>query len=95
MKRMGSEALYFYDCWVIPIICDEYAVDEEQAMRKFIFSETYKILSGKETKLFGASPLVIFDMYKSEVETGNPRNSSYSYFTSQQRLHHGATALQQ
>jgi hypothetical protein len=28
-------------------------------------------------KLFRESPLVIFDMYKKEIETGNPRESSY------------------
>jgi hypothetical protein len=77
MKRVSGEELYFYDSWVIPIICEQYNIDEEQAMRKFIFSETYKMLFNEELKLFRESPLVIFDMYKSEVETGNPRNSSY------------------
>jgi hypothetical protein len=77
MKRVSGEALYFYDSWVIPIICERYGVDEERAMRSFICSDTYKMLSDEEMKLFRESPLVIFDMYKSEVETGNPRNSSY------------------
>jgi len=77
MKRVGGEALYFYDSWVIPIIRDKYGLDEGQAVRKFIFSETYKMLADEEMKLFRESPLVIFDMYKSEAETGNPRNSSY------------------
>ena len=77
MKRVGAEALYFYDNWVIPIICEKYGIGEELAVRRFICSETYKMLSDKEMKLFRESPLVIFDMYRSEVETGNPRNSSY------------------
>jgi hypothetical protein len=77
MKRVNGETLYFFDNWVIPIIREKYRIDEKQAMRKFIFSETYKMLSDEELKLFRESPLVIFDTYKNEVETGNPRNSSY------------------
>jgi hypothetical protein len=77
MKRVNGETLYFFDNWVIPIIREKYRIDEEQAMRRFILSETYKMLSDGELKLFRESPLVIFDMYKNEVETGNPRNSSY------------------
>ncbi|MCL2184067.1 MAG: hypothetical protein FWB85_11440 [Chitinispirillia bacterium] len=77
MKRVSSETLYFYDSWVIPIIRDKYGLDDEQAMRKFISSETYKMLTDEEMKLFRESPLVIFDMYRCDVETGNPRNSSY------------------
>ena len=77
MKRISGEALYFYDSWVIPVIREKYGIDEEQAMRKFIFSETYRMLANEELKLFRESPLVIFDMYKSEIETGNPRYSSY------------------
>jgi len=77
MNRVDGETLYFYDNWVIPIICEKYGMGEEQAMRKFIFSETYRMLSDRDLKLFRESPLVIFDMYRCEVETGNPRNSSY------------------
>jgi hypothetical protein len=77
MKYVDSEMLYFFDSWVIPIICKEYKIGEMRAVRDFIFSETYKMLANEELKLFRESPLVIFDMYKSEVETGNPRNSSY------------------
>jgi hypothetical protein len=72
-----SDYMYFFDHWVVPMISEEYKLDEDQALRMFINSQTYKLLEDKETKLFRESPLVIFDMYKTEHETGDPRNSSY------------------
>jgi hypothetical protein len=77
MKWTKSDYMYFFDRWLIPMIAEEYGFDEEKAMRLFIDSQTYKLLSDEETKLFRESPLVIFDMYKAEYNTGDPRNSSY------------------
>ena len=77
MKRINSDYLYFFDSWVIPKICEVYKTDAETATRNFIFSQTYQMLCDYELKLFRESPLVIFDMYKNEVEKGNPRESSY------------------
>jgi hypothetical protein len=77
MKRISSDMLYFFDSWLIPKISEEYKISEETAMKNFIYSETYNMLSDYSTKLFIESPLVIFDMYKTEKEKGNPRESSY------------------
>jgi len=77
MKRISSDMLYFFDFWLIPKISEEYKISEEMAMKNFIYSETYNMLSDYSTKLFIESPLVIFDMYKAEKEKGNPRESSY------------------
>jgi len=77
MKRISSDMLYFFDSWLIPKISQEYKISEETAMKNFIYSETYNMLSDYSTKLFIESPLVIFDMYKAEKEKGSPRESSY------------------
>ena len=77
MTWTQSDYLFFFDRWLVPMIAEEYAVDEEKALRLFINSQTYKLLTDEETKLFRESPLVIFDLYKTEHETGDPRNSSY------------------
>jgi len=77
MKRISSDMLYFFDSWLIPKISEEYKISEETAMKNFIYSETYNMLSDYSMKLFIESPLVIFDMYKTEKEKGNPRESSY------------------
>ena len=77
MKWTKSDYLFFFDRWLVPMIVEEYEVDEEKALRLFINSQTYEMLADETTKLFRESPLVIFDLYKAEQETGNPRNSSY------------------
>ena len=48
-----------------------------EALRKFFYSETYKMLSNFELEMWDFSPLVIFDMWENEQVTGNPRNSLY------------------
>jgi hypothetical protein len=77
MTWKKSDRMYFFDHWVVPMISERYKFDEEQALRMFINSQTYKLLEDEDTKLFRESPLVIFDLYKAEQETGDPRNSLY------------------
>ncbi|MDR1792751.1 MAG: hypothetical protein LBR36_04845 [Bacteroidales bacterium] len=77
MERVDSNYMFFFDDWVIPMIMEKYKLSEETALRKFIFSETYKMLSQPNLKLYWESPLFIFDMYENEVEKGDPRKSSY------------------
>lgn len=77
MKQTDSDTMFFYDNWIIPVIAEEYGIDESEAVKKFIFSQTYQMLLDEENKLFRESPLVLLDMYKTEQETGNPRLSTY------------------
>ena len=77
MKLPGSDLLYLFDCWVVQCICEHYGMDEDQAIRRFFESETYSMLRDPELKLFRESPLAIFDMFKAETETGDPRQSAY------------------
>ena len=77
MKWAKSDYLFFFDRWLVPMVAEKYGVDEEDAIRLFITSQTYQLLEDETTKLFRESPLVIFDLFKAEYETGDPRNSSY------------------
>ena len=77
MKWTKSDYLFFFDGWLVPMITEEYKIDEEEALRLFINSQTYQLLSDETTKLFRESPLVIFDLFKTEQKTGDPRNSTY------------------
>ena len=77
MKYLNSDIKIFFDSWVIPLIIKEYKISEDEALRSFINSETYQLLLDEDTRLFRESPLFIFDMYKAEKATNNPRNSSY------------------
>jgi hypothetical protein len=77
MKNTDSETLFFYDNWLIPLISEKEGMNEEIALKKFIFSETYKMLADADNKLYWESPLVIWDLYQVEIATGDPRNSTY------------------
>jgi len=77
MKWTKSDYLFFFDRWLVPMIAEEYGLDEEEALRSFINSQTYQLLADEATKLFRESPLLIFDLFKVECKTGDPRNSSY------------------
>ena len=77
MSRPASEIMHLFDTWVIPMIMQEYSLDEYRAIRSFFASLTYRMLEQEELKLWWESPLVIFDLYKSEQQTGDPRNSTY------------------
>ena len=77
MNKPASEMLYLLDAWVIPMIQKEYSLDEHKAIRSYFNSETYRMLEQEELKLWGESPLLIFDLYKCEQQTGNPRSSTY------------------
>lgn len=48
-----------------------------QALRIFLNSETYKLLSDAELEMWEFGPAAIFDMWENEKITGNPRNSLY------------------
>ncbi|MDR1183781.1 MAG: hypothetical protein LBK67_03180 [Coriobacteriales bacterium] len=77
MNRPEGEIMHLFDAWVIPMIMQEYSLDENSAIRSFIGSLTYQMLEQEELKLWRESPLLIFDLYKSEQLTGDPRNSTY------------------
>jgi hypothetical protein len=77
MNWKMSDYLFFFEQFLVPLIAEKYNVSEENALRKYIFSETYKMLADADNKLYWESPLVIWDLYQSEIATGNPRNSTY------------------
>lgn len=77
MNRIPARTLDFFDRHVIDEIIKKYGLNEWQAMRAFIYSQTYQMLQNPELELYKVSPLIIFDMWESEKITGNPRNSLY------------------
>lgn len=67
----------FFDRQVVQLIIDKYGVDEKEAVREFIESETYQMLLDTELEVYKMSPHIVFDMWESEKITGDPRNSQY------------------
>lgn len=77
MKNEMTFVLTFYNEKVSKMIADKYAIEPLDAFRKFLFSETYHMLTDKELEMWDFSPFGIFDMWEVEQITGDPRNSLY------------------
>ena len=67
----------FYNEKVLRMIVDKYVIEPLWALRKFLFSETYRMLINEELEMWDFSPFGIFDMWEAEQVTGDPRNSLY------------------
>jgi hypothetical protein len=69
--------LDYYDKEVINMIRDKYGLDEWSALRRFLHSETYAMLSDSSLEMWDFGYPAIFDMWETEQVTGDPRNSVY------------------
>jgi hypothetical protein len=58
-------------------IIDGYGLAESDALKKLYSSATYKLLADESTKLWWYSIPVLFEIYKTEAETGDIANSLY------------------
>lgn len=77
MKEIFSDILINYDKEIISFISEKYSFSEMEAMRSFLYSETYAMLSDFELEMWEFSPLAIVDMWENEKISGDPRNSIY------------------
>lgn len=77
MKTEMTFILTFYNEKVSEMIVEKYGIEPLSALRKFLFSETYRMLIDEELEMWDFSPFGIFDMWEAEQVTGNPRNSLY------------------
>lgn len=76
-ERTRASILQNFDSEVAGLIAEQCGISEMEGLRLFLDSETHKMLTDDELKLWYFSPLVIFDMWENETATGDPRNSLY------------------
>ena len=57
---------------VVDIIAREERLSDIAAVGEFYKSETYALLEREDTKIWHYSPLTIYNIWKSEKETGMP-----------------------
>lgn len=69
--------LPFYDRKVVERIIEKYGIEPMEALRRFLFSEIYRMLIDEDLEMWDFSPFGIFDMWEAEEITGDPRNSLY------------------
>jgi hypothetical protein len=77
MIKTEARMMDFFDRQVSGLIAEKYSLDEVDALRQFMNSETYAMLSDDELKMWHFSPLAILDIWENERTTGEPRNSLY------------------
>lgn len=77
MSEMMPFILNYYNKEIVNKIRTKYGVDDMDALRMFLSSQTYQMLADEKLEMWDFSPIGIFDMWESEQVTGNPRNSLY------------------
>lgn len=77
MMREMPEILTFYSEKVSEMIMQKYGLDSFAALRKFLNSQTYRMLEDADLEMWDFSPLGIFDMWEAEQVTGSPQASLY------------------
>lgn len=77
MNAVMPFILSYYDTEIVKKINLKYGVEPMEALRRFLYSETYHMLTDKALEMWEFSPVGIFDMWESEQVTGDPRSSLY------------------
>jgi len=66
-------------CRITQLIMQNYNLNEYEAIVDFYNSETYKLLSDCNTKLWWYSVYALFEIYRTEKETSSVLNSPYIF----------------
>jgi len=69
--------LCYYNEKVVNLIIEYYKIKPMEAIRKFINSKTYEMLSNEKLEMWEFPVYGIFDMYQAEQVSGDPRTSKY------------------
>ena len=77
MTRIQSFSLDYYNKKVIQRIMDKYGMDQMDAARAFLSSETHNMLENADMAMWEFSEEAIFNIWEAEKITGDPRNSEY------------------
>ena len=77
MTRISNFSLDYYNKNVIRRIMDKYDMNQMDAARAFLTSETHRMLEDAEMAMWEFSERAVFDMWESEKITGTPCHSKY------------------
>ena len=66
-------------CRITQLIMQTYNLNEYEAIVNFYNSETYRLLSDCNTKLWWYSVYALFEIYRTEKETNSAFNSPYIF----------------
>ncbi len=77
MSDIMPYILSYYNQELVQMICRKYGYAPLDALRKYLHSQTYRMVANPELEMWEFSPIGIFDMWESEQITGTPQNSLY------------------
>lgn len=77
MKRLRSFSLDYYNKYIIQRIIEKYHMEQMAAARAFLTSQTHAMLENADMAMWEFSAPVIFEIWESEHNTGDPRNSEH------------------
>lgn len=77
MNKTSADILIFYDEEVVKLIVEKYNFSPIVALRKYLNSKTYKMMSDADFEMWDYGAPAIFDMWENEQITEDPRNSVY------------------
>ena len=77
MNKTKESIMDVLDTEVAKIIADNRGISEMDGLRLFLDSATHDMLLNDDMKLWYFSPLALYDIWESEIKTGDPRNSLY------------------
>lgn len=77
MKEFMALFLDYYDKEIIKMIVEKYDYTYMEALKKFLNSETYRMLKNIKLEMWEFGCPAIFDMWECEQITGSPLSSSY------------------
>lgn len=69
MTNIPARTMDFFNRQVVCQIVEKYGDNEMAAVRRFIESETYQMLSDSELEIYKMSPRIVFDMWESKKTT--------------------------
>ena len=75
MTRISNFSLDYYNKHVIQRIIDKYNMNQMEATKSFLCSQTHKMLEDSEMAMWEFSERAIFEIWESEKITGDPLNS--------------------
>ncbi len=77
MKEFMALFLDYYDKEIIKMIVEKYNYTYMEALKRFLDSETYRMLKNIKLEMWEFGYPAIFDMWECEQTTGTPLSSSY------------------
>ena len=77
MKELMPYILAYYNKEIVKKICNKYGFEPMTALKLFLKSQTYQMLTDINLEMWGFSQIGVFDMWESEQVTGTPQNSLY------------------